>query len=63
MSAKKKRRGRPSLPRDERRVIPLHILLTPKEYRTLKRAAAAEDTSMSSWVRRWILEGLGRSGG
>jgi len=39
-------------------VIPLHVLVTADEYRRLKQAAAAEDMSMSAWVRQRALAGL-----
>ena len=55
-----RRRGRPRLPSERARRLSVHILVTAAEHRLIKRAAAAADMPVSSWVRERLLAGLGR---
>ena len=60
---RKRGKGRPKLPRDRVRKFSVHITVTLGEHRQIKRAAEAEDKSMSAWARQWVLKGLKRHRG
>ena len=51
------------MPREQVRRLSVHITVTAEEHRAIKRAAEADDLSVSAWLRRWMLEGLRRRGG
>lgn len=48
--------GRPPVAAADRRETPLHVLTTKDERAELRRAAASEGMSISSWVRTVALK-------
>jgi hypothetical protein len=49
-------RGRPSKPRSERRIVPLHIMLTEAERKLFEKAAKRDSSDISGWARRILLK-------
>jgi hypothetical protein len=54
--AKKPRMGRPSIAPEDRRETPVKVLVTKAEDEELKRAAAADGRTVSTWLRLLGLE-------
>ena len=58
-----RRLGRPKLPQERVRRISVSFLVTPEEYRWIRKVARGVDMTISSWARERILAGYGRQGG
>ena len=56
----KRRQGRPKLPPEQVRRFMMGFTVTAEERRRIRKAAEAEDASISAWVRQWVLDGLRR---
>jgi hypothetical protein len=56
----KRRKGRPKLPPEAARRLLIGMTVTADEHRRIKRAAHAQDLSMSAWLRKWALAALER---
>ena len=54
-------KGRPKLPREKRKKVMVCALLTHDERRAVKKAAEAQDLSVSAWLRELIQRRLGRN--
>ena len=55
----KGKRGRPKIPAKDIRKFQVRVCLSLEEYKAVKKAAAADDTSMSSLCRGIVLKHLG----
>ncbi len=55
-------KGRPKLPTGQVKKLTVSIAVTVEEHRAIRKAALAEDLSVSAWLRRWLLDRLRRHG-
>ncbi len=54
----KRRQGRPRLNPEQVRRFLIGVMVNADERRQVRRAAEAEDLSMSAWIRACVLEAL-----
>lgn len=56
---KRKRAGRPTLPKGNAKAVMLRVRITPKELKSFEAAAKATDQTMSEWVREKLIAEIG----